>query len=104
MHSFLDCSIYFSQVFAQLGNGVANIIGPLLVPDWFIHNTTDPDYSLIDDTYLNRTIPTPAEVRKDIWWYMLLDAAVAVAILAAIVVYFPSKPPIPPSPTGAETR
>ena len=44
------------------------------------------------------------DVKKEIQWYMGLDAGVSVALLIAVLVYFPAKPPTPPSASASVPR
>ncbi|XP_069169376.1 solute carrier family 49 member 4 homolog isoform X2 [Procambarus clarkii] len=47
---------------------------------------------------------TPAEIRSDIKKLMYIYAGVGLAILGAILLYFPSMPPSPPSITSSKER
>ncbi|XP_069980084.1 solute carrier family 49 member 4 homolog [Penaeus vannamei] len=73
-----------SQVLNQLGN-VGSYMEPLLVRS-------------------PRNGTTTEEIRSDIKRLLYIDAAIAVALLAAILVYFPKKPPLPPSVTSSVER
>ncbi|XP_063586186.1 solute carrier family 49 member 4 homolog isoform X2 [Penaeus indicus] len=73
-----------SQVMNQLGN-VGSYMEPLLVR-------------------APRNGTTAEEIRSDIKLLLYIDAAIGVALLAAILVYFPTKPPLPPSVTSSVKR
>ena len=86
-----------SQVANGLGNAVSFYFGPLLVPDDYLNKTT-PEYGFIPVLRSDLTDPPSVEdVRVEIWWYMLAQAVPATVIFIAMVVYFPSKPALPPS-------
>jgi FLVCR family MFS transporter len=76
-----------NQVFNNLGNGVAFIMGPYLVPDRNLTNAT-----LVSD------------VKKEIRIYMGIDAGWGVALLLAFLIYFPKQPPSPPSASASMPR
>ena len=44
------------------------------------------------------------EVKSQIQLYMGLDAGVCVALMIAVLVYFPAKPPTPPSASASVER
>ncbi|XP_042864097.1 solute carrier family 49 member 4 homolog [Penaeus japonicus] len=74
----------FSQVLNQLGN-VGSYMEPLLV--------RSPGKGA-----------TPEDIRSDIKRLLYIDAAIAVTLLVVILVYFPTKPPLPPSVTSSVDR
>lgn len=74
----------FSQVMNQLGNA-GSYLEPLLVR------------SPVDGV-------TPADIQSDIKLLMYIYAGFAVTLMLAILAYFPSKPPTPPSITSSIER
>ncbi len=84
-----------SQLSNVMGCGLSSILGPLMVPDSFINDTGS---AYAEDA------PTKPQVRRELRWFMLTLAAPAAAAFAAMVLYFPSKPPTPPSASGAVPR
>ena len=81
----------FSVMMNGLGNGVSYLVGPLLVPDDFLNSSCETPTVLTNYSY---EVPTPEEVRQQIWLYMVLDAALATAIFIGMIIYFPSKPKV----------
>ncbi|XP_076067858.1 solute carrier family 49 member 4-like [Oratosquilla oratoria] len=47
---------------------------------------------------------TPAEIKKDIVHLMYLDAIIAGALFVAVWLYYPTKPPLPPSTSSSVER
>ncbi len=82
----------------NLGNGVAYLLGPYLVPDNFLNDTNAAPIGNQSD------VPSRADIRQDIQWYMVGQAAVACALFLTILAYFPAKPPTPPSPSSSAQR
>ncbi|XP_067687770.1 solute carrier family 49 member 4 homolog [Haliotis asinina] len=91
------------------------IIGPILVPDAprlnqnrTASNTTFSleDYSDIGESGSRSNISghTVEELKRDIYFYLELQACVAGVLLVLILVYFPSKPPAPPCRSAALKR
>ena len=66
--------------------------GPWLVPD---KNLTENILNVASDKN---------EVKSQIQLYMGLDAGICVALLIAVLVYFPAKPPTPPSASASVER
>ena len=62
------------------------LLGPALVPDKNLTNFSQQD------------------VRNKIQLYMGIDAGVAVALMIAVICYFPAKPPTPPSASASVPR
>ena len=48
--------------------------------------------------------PDRADIQRDVDDYMLISAAVAVALFLLFCLYFPAKPPLPPAPSSAIQR
>lgn len=72
-----------AQVFNQMGNGFS-YLEPLIV-------RSPSDVS-------------PAEIREDIKVLMYIYAAIGVAVLLIVYIYYPSKPPSPPSLSSTVER
>jgi len=99
----------------MLGNGIAMTLGPALVNVDNIHNKTsgkNDSSELWTQTQFNVEGMGPGnysnitvqQIKQEINTYMQLDAGVAVAIFAIILVYFPAKPPLPPAHSSAIER
>ena len=78
----------FSVSASILGNIVAFMVGPALVPD----------------TNATSTNITKAEVQKEIQVFMGLESGVCLALLLAFIVYYPARPPTPPSASASVPR
>ncbi|KAK7073107.1 Solute carrier 49 member 4 [Halocaridina rubra] len=72
-----------SQIFNQLGNA-GSYLEPLIV-----RSPADG---------------TPSEIRSDIKVLMYIGAGIAVALLVTVYLYYPSKPPTPPSVSSSMER
>ncbi|XP_071103141.1 solute carrier family 49 member 4 homolog [Haliotis cracherodii] len=100
-----------SSVFTYLGLSVSFITGPLLVPQ-----PEEPSLNMTDILHINSSSEmnstafclTPAanlsEVRSGIMRLMYIECAACVLLLFLVVVYFPAKPPSPPSLTASMAR
>ena len=73
---------------ANLGAALAFFIGPSMIPKTF-SNSGDNNFNLTDDE--KRLI----ESRLSDYFY--LQTGIAALLFVCVVVYFPSKPPLPPS-------
>ena len=81
-----------------MGIGVSYLIGPPMVP------FDDETYG---ETNSDDIFKDPADVlqtKKDIQKYMIILFAIGAAIFLLIVVYFPSKPPLPPCASSSVER
>ncbi|XP_013413057.1 disrupted in renal carcinoma protein 2 homolog [Lingula anatina] len=86
-----------TSMFTVLGAAAGFLIGPFIV--------RDPKSNTSSNATVNQTCNlTREEVAGDIHKLMYIEAGIAVAVFLAIIVYFPAKPPTPPSVTAAETR
>ena len=79
---------------------IKNVIIFLKVPD---RNTTQAS-DFFTDTFRVLDTYSRDEVKQYIQWYMIGMAVVAVGLLIAFSIYFPDKPPSPPSATSALPR
>ncbi len=66
-----------------MGTGVSYYLGPRFVPFDHMSNDTSSNEALGD-------------LRGTIHHYLSVLAAVSVLLLAAVIVYFPARPPSPP--------
>eukprot|EP00094_Tigriopus_californicus_P004238 TCALIF_04084-PA protein Name:"Similar to dirc2 Disrupted in renal carcinoma protein 2 homolog (Xenopus laevis)" AED:0.03 eAED:0.03 QI:0/0/0/1/1/1/2/0/472 len=85
-----------AQVGNQLGSGVAYLLGPYMVPDTGIPTN---ETLLMSPLTIDKRM-----IQRDIEWYMIVTATIFVAILVLVVLYFPSQPSIPPSPSAEVPR
>ncbi len=76
-----------------IGVAVNFLVAPLLVP-------FDESYSEEDD------IPADVidETRKNIMIYMIIEAAIAAAIVLLVIIYFPDRPRTPPSASSEREK
>lgn len=75
-----------STTFNILGNAGGFLLGPMLV--------REPP----EEDYNNQTIQSSVNLlRTDILFLMQAEAVICMALFICVLVYFPSKPPLPPS-------
>ena len=92
-----------SQSAAFLGNGFSFLIGPALVQaPHIVQNQTDGTNDTNVNSKLNETIIN--EIKFEIREYMLMDVFVVFIFLLMALIYFPSKPPTPPSASASVER
>jgi len=100
-----------NQAFNMAGNGLAMLVGPALVKV----NTPPPNGTNGTDNwqeYTTRGIQAAnissnrdiEDIKSDIDNYMLIDASIALVIFLLFCAYYPSKPPLPPTPTSTIVR
>ena len=77
-----------NQVFNSIGNGVSYFLGPYLVPD----------------TNLTNTAVNVQTVKNEIQLYMGIEAGIGLVLFFMYLVYFPMKPPSPPSASASIER
>ena len=83
---------------------MAFIVGPLLVPDVGNHSRTigkSIDYISIRNNMSHNQLNV---LKEKIMFLMYVELGAAILILLVIIVYFPKKPPFPPSMTAAVNR
>jgi len=84
------------------GIGISYLVGPYIVPDHFMNKTGETDHSeQIPLTNYAGKIPSRDDEKHLIWCYSVGMAALAVVIFIAMVIYFPSKPKIPPTASAS---
>ncbi|XP_033733340.1 solute carrier family 49 member 4 homolog isoform X2 [Pecten maximus] len=98
-----------SSVFNYAGVAVAFIIGPQLVssPQYRHEITNRTEFSLTPttDATLNRTILTNFDtLENEIMRLMYIECGFAALLLLLVLIYFPDKPPLPPSTTASMER
>ncbi|XP_052721868.1 solute carrier family 49 member 4 homolog isoform X1 [Crassostrea angulata] len=82
-----------------IGVGISFALGPYMVPDRISNqNITASNYSSANTT------ERISHERHDIMIYMYVEAAWAVFVLLLILVYFPAKPPKPPTLSASVER
>ena len=87
-----------AQVFNQLGNAMAFLLGPYLVPDRNLTTVLNLD----EDNWNNS--PSLPNIKKEIQLYMGIEAGIGIALLLAFIIYFPKQPPTPPSASASLER
>ncbi|XP_048777520.1 solute carrier family 49 member 4-like isoform X2 [Ostrea edulis] len=86
---------------AFVGIAVAMVIGPYMVPDRTTNaNSTTSNISETNTTDDDRI----SQERHDVMLYMYVEAAWAVFVLVLVLVYFPAKPPKPPTLSASVER
>ena len=86
-------AISISQTVYAAGTGVSFLLGPKMVPDYFLNKTGETDHSrVVPLVNLNETYPTRDEEKYLIWCYMLVMALFSCFILLAMIIYFPPSP------------
>ncbi|XP_061697907.1 solute carrier family 49 member 4 [Syngnathoides biaculeatus] len=86
-----------ASLFSYLGGAAAYVAGPLLVP---APNGTQGVGHRV-------SMPTPVldgAIREKIQLVMYIELAAIAALFAAVLFYFPSRPPLPPSVAAASHR
>jgi len=95
-----------SQMLNNIGTAVSFLIATIMVPE--PHDSHDNSTSSCHDTNVdgvkNLTLTATTELRTNIQHYLLVLSAPAAVIFACSIVYFPSKPPQPPSRSSAFQR
>ena len=97
-------STALASLSSYVGTGMAFIVGPLLVPDVGNHSRTigkSIDYIKLRNNMSHNQLNF---LKEKIMHLMYLELGAAVLILLVIVVYFPKKPPLPPSLTATIDR
>lgn len=90
-----------SFVISSIGIAVSFALGPYMVPDRTSNSTsTLSNISLVNTTDDERI----SQERHDIMIYMYVEAAWAAFILLLILIYFPAKPPKPPTLSASVER
>ncbi|KAL8602558.1 hypothetical protein ACOMHN_065810 [Nucella lapillus] len=92
--------------FGTLGTAAGFLIGPLLVPDVPRNSSHPADIDFSFDSLLqNESRHERIEREKDaIHQLMYIECGWACALFLAMVIYFPKKPPLPPSASAALQR
>ena len=83
-----------------VGTGLAFIIGPLLVPDVGNHSSTigkSTDYIKLRNNMSHNQL---MYLKEQVMHLMYIELAAAALILLVVMVYFPTKPNLPPSVTA----
>lgn len=75
-----------------LGLSITYVSGPALVPTISLSNAT------------NVTLYDVDRMRDNITIYMVIQLIISAVLLVCVLIYFPSKPPLPPSPSSEITR
>ncbi|KAL3831879.1 hypothetical protein ACJMK2_023576 [Sinanodonta woodiana] len=106
-------STAISVVISTLGIATSFLLGPYLVPDRKNSNQTHSNYSSSqlnfskESSYLiNLSDGSKAiqDTRDDIMLYMYIAFGVSVFVFLLILIYFPNKPPLPPSVSASVER
>ena len=87
-----------------VGMGLAFIIGPLLVSDVGNHSSTigkSIDYMKLRNNMSHKQL---MHLKQQVMHLMYIEFAAAAVILLVVIVYFPSKPKLPPSVTATVPR
>ncbi|XP_054642355.1 solute carrier family 49 member 4 [Dunckerocampus dactyliophorus] len=85
-----------ASLFSYLGGAAAFVVGPLIVPapnGTQAAGTTAMTAAMLDDT-----------IREKIQLVLYTELAAIAALFAAVLFYFPSRPPLPPSVAAASQR
>lgn len=91
-----------------LSGAVQFLLGPYLVPDPGVHNNSsmvnESLDGLVTKAAYNETGDRIPAIRNDIMNYMYIQAGWSGFILILILVYFPAKPPTPPTKSASMDR
>jgi len=98
-----------NQAANALGNGLAMVLGPAMVRDnWTSYNNSTVTRYFLDTGaevgghFKNESLVD--QTKHEIHSYMQMHAGVAVFLFGVIIIYFPSKPSLPPAPTSSLQR
>ena len=97
-------STALASLSSYVGAGLAFIFGPLLVPDVVNQDKTlgkSIDYSKIRNNMSSDQLHL---LKEKIMSFMYIELGASAVILLVIIVYFPKKPPLPPSLTATIER
>ena len=94
-------STALASLAGYVGTGMAFIVGPLLVPDVGNHGRKSIDYISIRNNMSHNQLNV---LKEKIMFLMYIELGAATLIFLVIIVYFPKKPPLPPSVTAAVDR
>ena len=87
-----------------VGTGLAFIIGPLLAPDVGNHSSTigkSINYIKLRNNMIHKQL---TYLKDQVMHLMYIEFAAAALIFLVIIVYFPTKPKLPPSVTATVHR
>ena len=87
-----------SWFFLEFGNALGFLIGPLVVRDP-PNNITSGNV-----THLMNVTENQEGIKSDVLNLMYIHASMCGIIFVLLLIYFPSKPPLPPSPTSVAPR
>ncbi|KAK3589570.1 hypothetical protein CHS0354_043025 [Potamilus streckersoni] len=100
-----------SIVISSFGVATSFLLGPYLVPERKNTNQThsncssSPSYFSRESSYLSDDLTgTQDGTRNDIMLYMYIAFGVSVFVFLLILIYFPNKPPLPPSMSASVER
>ncbi|KAM9710819.1 solute carrier family 49 member 4 isoform 2-T2 [Menidia menidia] len=85
-----------ASLFSYLGGAASFIVGPLVVPA--------PNDSQAAPNMAAPNIAYDAAIRDRIQLVMYAELAAIAGLFAAVLLYFPSRPPVPPSVAAASQR
>ena len=92
---------------SYLGSAFSYVVGPNLVPDVDYDNLTHyhAGQSIDIDKLRNNTTPEQMKfLLTRINDYLLVEAVLVGVLFFAVIIYFPAKPPVPPSLSSAAGR
>ncbi|KAH3776944.1 solute carrier family 49 member 4 homolog [Dreissena polymorpha] len=96
----------FASFFNYFGVSLSFVVGPAFVPDpyysWSAANLSDVETSANNKS--DRIVTNMEEIKSGIRNLLYFYAALAVLSLGFVLVYFPAKPPTPPSITASVNR
>ncbi|XP_035507409.1 solute carrier family 49 member 4 [Scophthalmus maximus] len=84
-----------ASLFCYLGGAASFVVGPLVVP---APNET------VTETGIAAAAVSDSAIRDRIQLVMYAELAVIAVLFAAVLIYFPSRPPMPPSVAAASQR
>ena len=92
----------YTFLLSDLGLAVSNIIGPYVVPDVTSYHF---GHKVDINVLRNETTPERMEyLREQISRFLCIEAGIMVFLLVCLYIYFPDKPPKPPSASSTTCR
>jgi len=85
----------------MMGVGVANVAGPMWLSNGLNFDAYDENRNGTED---DGSDFSPQEMRGQIAWYTMWQTVVLALLLVSMLVYFPSKPEIPPTSSSDSAR
>jgi len=89
----------------MMGMGVANVAGPMWLSDGIDFDNEDENGDVTGNMTSSAGVDiTPHEMRVEMAWYTMWQSVFLACLLVSMLIYFPSKPEIPPTSASDSAR